>query len=194
MSFDHYSIAKPEFSPSEQIDLQLEMPGAFDLAAFFPQDRLFRLHPNWFINEFKYENDWFTASVKDYVTDESLLIEGQVSFQARGKEILTIAIEKPFQIIIRFFSKNNSLHVQTFTIGEIDGSDPIILWIRAIREYIRLYTRKTPVTLAFRLLMNNMVLQMNPSQRKICMMLAKITLVEILVIVLIVVGYRIYVI
>jgi hypothetical protein len=194
MPFDHYSIATAEFTPSEQIDLQLALPGDIDLAALFPKDRLFRLHPNWFINEIRYENDRFAASVKDYVTDESLLIEGQASFQAREKEILTITIEKPLQIIIRFFSKNDSLHVQTFTIGGIEGSDPIILWIRAIREYIRLYTRKTPVTLAFRLLMNKMVLQMSPSQRKICMMLTKITLVEILVIILIVLGYKIFVI
>ena len=41
--------------------------------------------------------------------------------------------------------------------------------------------------------MNKMVLQMNPSQRKISIMITKITIIEVLVIILIVVGYSIFV-
>ena len=37
--------------------------------------------------------------------------------------------------------------------------------------------------------MNRMVLQMNPSQRKICLMISKITVVEVVVIIVIVIGY-----
>lgn len=193
MSVVDSTIREAEFVNSEQIDLQLGMPDTLDLAVLFPQDRLFRLHPNWFIDAYTKENDRFNASIKDYVTEESFQMEGQLTYGLRNSEVLTITIEKPFQIIIRFFVKNNSLHVQTFSREEIEGTDPVLLWIRAIKEYIRLYVRKTPVTLMFRLLMNKMVLQMNPSQRKICMMLAKITAVEILVIILIVIGYRIFV-
>jgi hypothetical protein len=40
--------------------------------------------------------------------------------------------------------------------------------------------------------MNRMVLTMNPSQQKICLMLIRFTFLEILVILLIVVGYFIF--
>lgn len=77
--------------------------------------------------------------------------------------------------------------------GEPDPDDPLLLWIRAIKEYIRIYLKRTPATLFFRLLMNKMILKMDPSQRKICLMMAKITAVELLVILLIVIAYAFFV-
>ena len=65
----------------------------------------------------------------------------------------------------------------------------MLLWIRAIQEYLRLYATTTPQTLVFRGIMNSMMLKMNPSQRKITIMLTKITVIELLVTVIIVVGY-----
>ncbi len=65
----------------------------------------------------------------------------------------------------------------------------MLLWIRSIQEYLRIYATTTPYTVFFRLLMNRMVLQMDPSQRKICLMLTKITVVELVVILVIVIGY-----
>lgn len=57
----------------------------------------------------------------------------------------------------------------------------------------RLFLKQTPVTLFFRVLMNRMVLKIDPSQRKISMMITKITAIEVLVIILIVVGYVFFV-
>ncbi len=74
----------------------------------------------------------------------------------------------------------------------MEGEDDILRWLTGIREYARLYMGSTLNTLLFRFLMNKMMLRMNPSQRKISMMLIKITLVEILVFIVIVAGYLMF--
>jgi hypothetical protein len=63
------------------------------------------------------------------------------------------------------------------------------LWLRGIREYLRLYLSNSPNTLFFRFLMNRVMLRMNPSQRKICIMIYKITVVEIILILVIIIGF-----
>jgi hypothetical protein len=94
---------------------------------------------------------------------------------------------------VSFLNRNNKLTVRiASTNAEIDPEDPLLLWIRAIKEYIRIYLKSTPVTLFFRVFMNTMMLKMDPSQRKICLMMAKITAVELLVILLVVIGYGVF--
>lgn len=193
MSADHHSINETEQVFSEKIDLGLTMPDHLDLRQFLNFDRILRLHPNWFVTELNREGESFTADIKDYVTDQTSSLSGRILFGTNNNQILSIELTGTVEIGIEFFIMHGSLCVQTRSHGEIEGSDPIVLWIRSIREYIRLYVKKTPITLFFRVLMNRMVLQMNPSQRKICMMLAKITAIEILVIIFILVGYTIFV-
>ena len=179
---------------SQEIDLGLELPANFDLQPLFPQDRLLRLHPNWFVSDFCQEGDAFSATLEDYVTEEGFPVSGRFVFDGGEGELLSIQLVEPTAITIAFVTCNNRLQVRiTSTIEKIEASDPLLLWIRAIKEYIRIYVKRTPVTLFFRLVMNRMMLQMNPSQRKICLMIAKITVVELLVIVLLVVGYVFFV-
>ena len=65
----------------------------------------------------------------------------------------------------------------------------LTLWLQSIRQYLRLYLKTTPNTLFFRFLMNKALLKMNPSQRKISLMIYRFTLLEIVVILIILVGY-----
>ena len=97
---------------------------------------------------------------------------------------------------ILFFSENDMMRVKITGSGDVIEEEiekSMFLWIPAIQEYIRLYTSNKPTALFFRMIMNKMILQMNPSQRKICIMLTKITIVEVLVILVIVVGYVFFV-
>jgi len=107
--------------------------------------------------------------------------------------LLEICLADENETRITFSILDGKLHVQIRSQKEIEGTDPLLLWVKAIREYVRIYAKKTVATLFFRLLMNRMVLQMNPSQRKICLMMARLTIVEIFIIILIVVGYVIFV-
>ena len=195
MSTSDSPVTVPPVTGSEVIDLGLHLPADFDLHSLFFHDRLLRLHPNWFISNFQQDGVFFTTDIKDYATEEDFSLSGSFVYNNDKKdELLCIRLTETIEVTILFFNRNSNLAVQVITPqGELDASDPLLLWIRAIREYVRIYTKKTPVTLLFRLLMNRMVLQMNPSQRKICLMLARITFLEILVILFIVVGYVIFV-
>lgn len=180
---------------TEEVDLGLqELPASFDLQALFSKDKLLRFHPNWFVSNFQQKGTSFTASIKDYVTEEEFPLSGNFIFNRTDDELLHIQLTEAIDVGIFFLKRDNTLKVQISSKDEqIDPNDPILLWIRAIKEYIRLYLKRTPVTLFFRLLMNKMILKMDPSQRKICLMMAKITAVELLVILLVVVGYVIFV-
>lgn len=187
-------VTVPPVVGSEEIDLGLQLPADFDLHSFFVHDRLLRLHPNWFVSNFQQDGVCFTTAIKDYATEEEFPLSGSFVYNKKESELLCITLTETIEVTILFLKRNSKLAVQVITTqGELDASDPLLLWIRAIREYIRIYTKKTPVTLLFRLLMNRMVLKMDPSQRKICLMLARITFLEILVILFIVVGYVIFV-
>ncbi len=186
------------FSFSEQVDLGLDLGHGFSIEALFPHDRLLKLHPNWFVSDFQEEGQRFTASIKDYVSENHFPLSGSLVYNSEKTHLLEILLTDSMQtdsvdIRILFLNQDNQLSVQVDSVAAIEPDDPILLWIRAIKEYIRIYVKKTPVTLFWRLVMNRMVLQMNPSQRKICMMLAKITLVEIMVIIFIIIGYVIFV-
>lgn len=193
MSPDHYPIKEHLAVSSEKISLGLEIPKGFDPGATLTPDVLLSLHPNWFVSNLDCGSDNFTADIKDYSTEETSLLTGRLQFELPEGEMIRIDISGTVDICIRFLNNNGVLHVQTHSPEQIDPADPVLLWIRSILQYIRLYVKKSIYNLFFRLVMNRMVLQMNPSQRKICMMIAKITLVEVLVIILILVGYTIFV-
>ena len=194
MSTTDSPVTVPPATGSGEVDLGLQLSADFDLYPLFFHDRLLRLHPNWFISNFQQDGVSFTAAIKDYATEEEFPLSGSFVYNGKEDELLSITLTETIEVSILFLNRKSKLAVQVLSPqGELDASDPLLLWIRAIREYIRIYIKKTPVTLLFRLLMNRIVLQMNPSQRKICLMLARITFVEILVIFFIVVGYVIYV-
>ena len=56
---------------SEKIDLGLGLPRDFEAGALFPGDRLLRLHPNWFIQDFQRTGKHVSAKIKDYATEET---------------------------------------------------------------------------------------------------------------------------
>ena len=196
MSSSRSTIAMTSSTRTEEVDLGLPaLPPSFTLQSLFPSDHLLRFHPNWFVSDFqqKRKEPSFTAAIKDYVTDEESLLSGSFVFNGTEDELLHMQLAGTVDVSIYFLNRNNKLTVQIASNNEkIDPEDPILLWIRAIKEYIRIYLKRTPVTLFFRILMNKMILKMDPSQRKICLMMAKITAVELLVILLVVVGYAVF--
>ena len=195
MSTADYSVAAvAQPLVSDGIDLGLTLPDGFDLSPLLPQDRLLHLHPNWFVSNVLEDGNSFSVDIKDYATEEEFILNGSFVFNDGDNELLAIHLNAPLDVTITLLNINRQLYVRIISpMGELDPSDPLLLWVRAIREYIRLYTKTSPLTLLFRAMMNRMILQMNPSQRKICLMLVRLTIVEILVILFIVVGYVIFV-
>lgn len=184
----------PHSPTPQEFDLGLQLPADFDLQSLFHHDRLLRLHPHWFITDFKPDGASFSVDIKDYVTEEEFSLTGTVDYPVAAPELMSIKLSGGFEKKIIFLIRDGELKAQIVSPeGSTDDNDSILLWIKGIRAYIPLYLKRTPVTLFFRLFLNRMVLQMNPSQRKICMMIAKITVIEVLVIILIVVGYVFFV-
>ena len=196
MSSSHSAITMAYSATTEEVDLGLpELPPSLDLQSLFPSERLLRLHPNWFVSDIqqKEKDASFTAAIKDYVTEEESQLSGRFVFNGTEDELLLMQLSGTMDADISFLNRNNRLTVRIASnTPEIDPEDPLLLWIRAIKEYIRIYLKRTPVTLFFRVFMNKMILKMDPSQRKICLMMAKITAVELLVILLVVIGYSVF--
>lgn len=154
------------------------------------QERLIRLHPHWHIEQLKPIGKEMAARLKDHATDTFFDLTFTLSFTAPYEFDITCK-GGPAESI-SFFLEDARLHVSFNPHGEgltPEEEQDLTLWIQSIRQYLRLYVKTTPYTRLFRGLMNRAILKMNPSQRKICLMLYRFTLLEIVVILLIVIGY-----
>lgn len=174
------------------IDLALSVGDSaeIDFSNFLDAEKLLRLHPHWHVLETARDGDVIIAKLKDHATDEHFELQFKVSFPGSHRlmvECLNGAVEH-----FHFYAREGHMHVAfaprnaSLTSEEENN---LTLWLQSIRQYLRLYLKTTPYTLFFRWLMDRALLKMNPSQRKICLMLYRFTLLEIVVILIIVVGY-----
>lgn len=159
-------------------------------------ETLLRLNPHWIIESVEEEGGDFSASLKDYVTDEEFSLSGTLASSGQDTIVLTLDHEKYQEI--EFFTTNGKLFANvTYPCVEEELIEEderyVVLWLRSVKEYLRMYLKETLYAKCSRYIMNKVTLQMNPSQRKISLMLIRFTGVEILVIFFIVVGYVIFV-
>lgn len=156
-------------------------------------ERLARLHPHWFVETPTQDGPRFSSEIKDYATEAEGRVAYDLSFS--DPELITLAVrEGPVDGIV-FFREAGLLKVRVeYPAEELteEEENNVLLWVRGIREYLAMYLKKNLVTIFYRALMNKVVLKMNPSQRKISLMIWRLTLLELLVIVLIVVGYFLF--
>ncbi len=61
------------------------------------------------------------------------------------------------------------------------GETELTFWLRSLREYLRLYERSTLWTRAFRWVMDRYWIPMTPSQRKVSILVIKITIAEFVI-------------
>jgi hypothetical protein len=174
-----------------------------DLSAILDEEKILHLHPHWTVEEQEVQDRNVSVLLQDYETDDEFRLGLRLDFNSSAAKdtedrqtvmcitLFDFAVEK-----ILFFTEQDRMRVKISGSGDTIDEEvekSIFLWVRSIQEYMRLYTSSRPTVLFFRLIMNRMILRMNPSQRKICVMITKITLVEVLVIVIIVVGYFFFV-
>lgn len=173
-----------------------------DLSTIVDENKLLHLHPHWFVDQAERRDNGLFATLRDYATEREFSLGLHLDHSAAqdDPEDSTIFMRVTlFDFNIRellFFSTGNQTRLRIRYTGESPDDQleqDILLWTRAIQEYLRLYTATTPRTLFFRLLMNKALLQMNPSQRKISIMLTKITVIELVVILILVMGYAYFI-
>ena len=183
----------------KEYDLSLPIQGKklpLCLTDLLSVETFFRLNPHWIIENLVAENGAFTAALKDHESEKSFQLTGILS--SLDTRTLEVAFDQGDYRKIRLFAKDGGFWATV--IYSSDDKEPdeaverhIVLWIRSIKEYLRMYLKNTPNTIFFRYIMNRIILKMTPSQRKISLMLIRLTVVEIFVILLIVVGYVIFV-
>ncbi|WP_243547298.1 hypothetical protein [Pseudodesulfovibrio tunisiensis] len=76
------------------------------------------------------------------------------------------------------------------TIGQMEEN--LRYWLASLREYYRLYAEDTFKTRFWRFFMNRIMLRMNPTQRRICAFIMKVTLLEIILILVLIIGFWFY--
>jgi hypothetical protein len=152
----------------------------------------FRLNPHWIIDSFSSSSETYSASITDHATGESFALDGTISKNSAGFPSIT-ADSKDWKAI-SFYEKEGRLHaeVRYTDVPAEEVERQLVFWLRSIKEYLRLYATNTINTRFFRMLMNRVILKMTPSQRKISLMLIRITMLELLVIVLILVGWFVF--
>jgi hypothetical protein len=171
-----------------------------DIPKILDEKKLVHLHPHWFVEDVVQDNPSFLVSLRDYATDKIFpldlsLTTSHLEGDPTGSDIIMRVSFNQFAVReLLFFIDQETEKTRVricFTSEQFEESleEEILLWVRAIQEYLRLYLTTTPRTLFFRAMMNRMILRMNPSQRRICLMIAKITVIEIVVIIILVVGY-----
>ncbi len=188
---------------TEQVlDLKLAPAAAarLEIATIITEHKLVHLHPHWFIDEEEWRDNILFVQLRDYETDRKFSLGLRLYiFPDQGdkggentKNIMQIQLVDYGATELLFFIDQDKTRVRirySSQQARQDVEQEVLLWIRALQEYLRLYTTTTPHTFFFRILMNKMMLQMNPSQRNICIMITKITIIELLVILILVVGY-----
>jgi len=164
-----------------------------DLKRILDPEKLLRLNPNWFIENYRVEDGHTTAKVKDYVTDDEL----HVAFRIQSTPEIPLEVDFEKGVVDRIVFEVRSGFLQgRATFRDLEPTDEeqdnVRLWMTSIGSYIRLYLTTTVNRVFFRIWLDHFMLKMNPSQRKISIMIIKVTVVEILVILLIVVGYVVF--
>lgn len=160
-----------------------------NVAARVSDESLFRLNPHWIIKDFTSSPTAYTAELVDHETGTPATLNGEI---VRDKNtLITITADGGEWRTITLLEKNGTLWAEVLYSGEPpeEIERKVVLWLRAIQQYLRLYKTDSLNTRFFRLLMNRVILTMTPSQRKISLMLIRITILELLVIVLILVGW-----
>ena len=185
----------------KEYDLNLPAHGKnkpLSLAGLLSVETLLRLNPHWIVENLDEKNGAFTAAFKDHESEKTFQLTGSLAFP--DAQTLELSFDEGYYQKIRLFPKDTAFWSEVVYRTEDEQQEPgedierhVVLWIRSIKEYLRMYLKNTPNTVFFRYIMNKIILKMTPSQRKISLMMIRLTIVEILVILFIVIGYVIFV-
>ena len=166
---------------------------ARDFKTHFTPAKLLHMHPHWHVGALVEEGIAWRAALKNHETERDFELVFQLQFaeSADDEACMRIAFkDAPLEALV-FECARGQIVVRLE--GHRPPTDPddfqLELWLRGILGYLGMYTRNTPGRMINRLVMNRFLIPMNPSQRKICIMIYRFTVLEVVVILLIVVGY-----
>lgn len=174
------------------IDLALPVPddSQADFSDIVDAQRLVRLHPHWQVERLETADQWTVAHLIHHATRRPFRLAFKLSFPQKHQ--LRIELRQGPADSIHIYVKHQRLTVAFSPDSDRlapEAEQDLTLWLQSIRHYLRLYMTASLPARFFRFLMNRAILKMTPSQRKICLMLYRFTVLEIVVLLLILVGY-----
>lgn len=159
------------------------------LAEILSFEKLIRLNPYWVIRDIDCREKKYSVQAEDHETNIPFSFSGELA--AGRVEGVTISADSLDWLQVTLFKREGQLWAKVQFANdppEIE-EQKVVYWLRSIREYVRLYVTTNLWTRAHRYLMNRILLPMTPSQRKISLMLIRLSILEVVIILLIVVGY-----
>ncbi len=168
----------------------------FSPALFLDPEKLIHLNPIWIVKELHTDQNCFEAHIEDHETEKQSIIKGEIIVDLQDSLQVNLSEGDYISLTISPGTENFEAEIVYRDPDFQDESDlerNTVMWLRSIQEYLRLYKKSSLNTVFFRYIMNRIVLKMTPSQRKISLMLLRITAVELLVILIIVIGYVFFV-
>ncbi len=176
----------------ETIDTGLALDWSVqDFKEHFTPEKLLHLHPHWHVGEVVAEGAAWRVALKNHETEMTFGLVFRMDFPEDADVCLRIEFEAAQLDALVFECANGRIVVRL--VSQRAPADPdhfqLELWLRGIFGYLGMYTRNTPGRLVNRFVMNRFLIPMNPSQRKICIRIYRFTVLEVVVILLIVMGY-----
>jgi hypothetical protein len=166
---------------------------AREFKAHFSSAKLLRLHPHWHVGEPEAAGDTWRVNLKNHETETDFVLVFRLDFPAGSGTDACMRIEFEDAHLDAMVFERARGHIVVRLVNPRPPADPdqfqLDLWLRGIYGYLGLYARNTPWRRLNRVIMNRFLIPMNPSQRKISIMIYRFTVLEVVVILLIVVGY-----
>lgn len=150
-----------------------------------------RLNPHWHIDgtDGGYQVDDILSDVQ-FTTQASLMAESaqfSITFSGAGVDILARRGTDGQTELAYHFDADTAPKFDAKKIEEA-----MLFWLPSLREYYRLFATDSLRNRFWRFFMNKVMLKMNPTQRRICAFMFKLTLLEMILIVVLAVGFWFY--
>ena len=164
-----------------------------DFRAHFSPEKLLRLHPHWHVGDLQPNGDAWRVALKNHETERDFELIFRLQFPEIPDSAACMRVEfeaAPLNaMVFERFQEKIVVRLENARSPAAPDDFQLELWLRGIYGYLGLYTQNTPGRLVNRVVMNRFLIPMNPSQRKICIMIYRFTVLEVVVILLIVMGY-----
>ncbi|MBI5212232.1 MAG: hypothetical protein HY957_02530 [Nitrospirae bacterium] len=191
---------------SESIDLKVSDESAFLVLSNL--DVILRLSPYWSLKEFKSLSDSPVRKGSRY--EATLEYYGKEVTETHGLEITEILKNKKISLGV----ENGALKETAFLIEKhnegirlthqflIDSDDEALLkgtqtelhfWLRSIGEYLKIAEGKTLWRRFFKWFMDKIWLRLSLSERKIAIIVTKISILELILLIILVVIWNLFV-
>lgn len=182
-------------SPTVDFGLTLDWSSA-DLEAHFTPEKLLRLHPHWHVGDIVTEKDGWSVQIKNHETETPFELRFRLLFpECDGAQAcLRIALDHApaSALVLKITDGAVSAQLEDYAAPAEVEPYQMDLWLRGIYGYLSLYGKNTLKKRFDRFVMNRYLLPMNPSQRKISIMIYRFTVLEVVVILILAAGYAMF--